>query len=356
LNVLITGNLGYVGPVLVKFVKASYPHYNISGLDTAFFSHIVSDLDASPDIGISTQYYSDIRDFNHEILEGVDAIVHLASISNDPMGKEFEAVTSEINCDASVRLAQLAASAGVKNFVFASSCSVYGDASESAKTELDQTNPLTAYAKSKVATEDVLRSTDLRGMVFTSLRFATACGWSPRLRLDLVLNDFVACAITSKEIKVLSDGTPWRPLIDVEDMSRAIVWAMTRKGENGGHFLVVNVGNSKSNFQVKDLANLVSELIPGTTVSINKDATSDKRSYTVDFALFESLAPDFQAKISIEESVKRLRDGLRRNKFTDPAFKTSQFIRLNSLRDHITRFRLDNSLRWLGAEDSTQSV
>ena len=154
-------------------------------------------------------------------------------------------------------------------------------------------------------------------MLFTSLRFATACGWSTRLRLDLVLNDFVACAITSGEITVLSDGTPWQPLIDTEDMSRAIAWAMTRSKENGGQFLAINAGSNKSNYQVKDLANAVSKLIPGTKISINKDAPPDKRSYSVDFGLYETLAPEFQPIVSLEESICRLRDGLTKMGFVD---------------------------------------
>ena len=156
-------------------------------------------------------------------------MVHLSAVSNDPMGNKFEAVTGDINQKASVRIAQLAADRGVKNFVFASSCSMYGYAEGGARKESDPTNPLTAYARSKIGSEKAFAELDLGGMTVTSLRFATACGMSDRLRLDLVLNDFVACAIASGEITVLSDGTPWRPLIDVEDMARAISWAIVRK-------------------------------------------------------------------------------------------------------------------------------
>ena len=292
------------------------------------------------------QYFGDVRDIESEMLREVDAVVHLAGVSNDPIGHEFEDVTEEINRSASVRLAEMASSAGVKNFVFASSCSMYGQAEGGARSETDPINPLTAYARSKIGTEDDLRSADLGEMVFTSLRFATACGWSTRLRLDLVLNDFVACAITSGEITVMSDGTPWRPLIDVEDMSRAIAWAMTRSGTAGGQFLAINAGSTKSNYQVKDLANAVSSLIPGTKISINKDALPDKRSYSVDFSLYESLAPEFQAIVSLEESIRRLRDGLRKMKFADKDFRQSPFIRLNTLRKHMDQGWLGRDLRW----------
>ena len=149
---------------------------------------------------------------------------------------------------------------------------MYGQTEGRARKETDPTDPLTAYARSKIGTEKDLESMNLGDMIFTSLRFATACGWSSRLRLDLVLNDFVACAITSGKITVLSDGTPWRPLIDVEDMSRAIDWAINRKKHSGGQYLVVNTGNNSSNYQVKQMANSVAKLIPETKILINKNA------------------------------------------------------------------------------------
>jgi nucleoside-diphosphate-sugar epimerase len=196
MNVLITGNLGYVGPILCKVLRNYYPSVNIVGYDSAFFANDLVDLEVSPEYLVDTQHYGDIRDINDVYLKGIDSIVHLAAVSNDPMGVEFENVTSEINRSASVRLVQMAVNAGVKNFVFASSCSMYGFSDGGARKETDITNPLTSYAKSKIGTEEDVKSISLGNMVFTSLRFATACGWSPRLRLDLVLNDFVASAIS----------------------------------------------------------------------------------------------------------------------------------------------------------------
>ena len=214
-------------------------------------------------------------------------------ISNDPMGNKFEASPAKSIATRPCELPRLAAEREVKSFVFASSCSMYGYAESGARKENDPTNPLTAYARSKIGSEKALAELDRKGMLVTSLRFATACGMSDRLRLDLVLNDFVACAIASGEITVLSDGTPWRPLIDVEDMARAILWAIRRNKENGGEFLAVNAGRDESNYQVRDLAEAVARHVPGTTVSINTNAPPDKRSYRVDFTLFRSLAPDF---------------------------------------------------------------
>jgi nucleoside-diphosphate-sugar epimerase len=263
------------------------------------------------------------------------------------MGNKFEAVTGEINRDASVRIAQMAAERGVKNFVFASSCSMYGYAEGGARKESDPTNPLTAYARSKIGCENELAELNLDGMTVTSLRFATACGMSDRLRLDLVLNDFVACAIASGEITVLSNGTPWRPLIDVEDMARAISWAIVRKRENGGKFLAVNAGRDESNYQVKDLAEAVARQVVGTTVSINTSAPPDNRSYRVDFALFRSLAPDFIPQVSLDQSIVRLRDGLVAMGFADKDFRNSPYMRLKTLERHMAAGRLGADLRWL---------
>jgi UDP-glucose 4-epimerase len=183
-------------------------------------------------------------------------------------------------------------------------------------------------------------------MVVTNLRFATACGWSPRLRLDLALNDFVACALVSHNISVLSDGTPWRPLIDVEDMCRAISWAVTRREGTGGKFLSVNIGSNDRNYQVGSLANSVANLIAGTRVSINEEAPSDTRSYAVDFSLYEKLAPHHQPQITLAQSILRLKDGLERMEFNDPRFRESIYMRLNLLRGHIEKGLLDKNLRW----------
>ena len=345
-KILITGNMGYVGPVLLRALAKAFPKAELIGCDPGFFGHAITGTDIHPDYLLRKHYFSDVRDIAPAVLTGVDAVVHLAAISNDPMGNEFTEVTAQINQDASIRLARFAVEAGVKNFVFASSCSMYGQSDGGARREIDQLNPLTAYARSKVAVEDNVKSSDLERMVFTSLRFATACGWSSRLRLDLVLNDFVACAITSKNITVLSDGSPWRPLIDVEDMCRAIIWGISRTAIEGGQFLAINAGSDKNNFRVRELAEAVAKQVPNTTVSINQDALPDNRSYKVDFSLYRTLAPDHQPQVSIEESIRKLRDGLLKISFTDKNFRDSNLIRLNTLRRHIESNRLDRDLRW----------
>ncbi len=195
MRILITGNMGYLGPVIVRHLRTSLPQAELLGFDAGFFAASLTAPEDLPETVLDAQYFGDTRDFPPALLRGVDAVVHLAAISNDPMGNRFEAPTADINARASLRLAALARDAGVRAFVFASSCSVYGFAADGPpRRESDPLSPLTAYARSKIATEQGLHAQDPGQMTISCLRFATACGMSPRLRLDLVLNDFVACA------------------------------------------------------------------------------------------------------------------------------------------------------------------
>lgn len=345
MRVLITGNLGYVGPAVVRRLRATMPNAYLHGFDSAFFAHCLTDVEALPERLLNNQSFGDIRSISPDALEGFDAVVHLAAVSNDPMGSRFSDVTQAINQDASISLAELASKSGVKNFVFASSCSVYGVADGGPRREEDPLNPITAYAASKIGTEQGLGRVE-GGMTITCLRFATACGMSSRLRLDLVLNDFVAAALTSGRISVLSDGTPWRPLIDTEDMARAIEWAATRSVANGGRFLVVNAGTDSANYQVRDLAAAVAEALPGTEVSIATDAPADSRSYQVNFAKYAQLAPQHQPIMALDDSIRNLIKGLRELQFGDENFRTSSMIRLRVLQDHLEKQRLTEDLFW----------
>jgi UDP-glucose 4-epimerase len=346
MKILITGNLGYVGPVVARHLRRAHPQARLVGYDSAFFAVALSGALVLPERTLDEQHYGDVREIPSALLEGVDAVVHLAAVSNDPMGNKFEKVTEDVNYRASVDVGRKAEKAGVSHFVFASSCSVYGFAPGAARQESDPLNPQTAYARSKVNTEKGLAEIAGGRMVITCLRFATACGMSDRLRLDLVLNDFVACALAMGEISVLSDGSPWRPLIDVRDMARAIDWGITRGAGAGGQFVAVNVGTDDRNYQVRDLANAVSEAVPGTAVSINKATLPDTRSYKVDFSLFASLAPAHQPQVTLRQSIDMLSDGLRRMGFADPDFRNSSFIRLKVLEAHIAAGRLTPDLRW----------
>ncbi|GGC67712.1 NAD-dependent epimerase [Siccirubricoccus deserti] len=345
MKVLITGNMGYVGPAVVRRLRNRFPNAYLHGYDNAYFAHCLTNALQLPERLLDRQSYGDVRTMDETLFDGCDAVVHLAAVSNDPMGNRFARVTAAINQDASVQLARTAARAGVQNFVFASSCSVYGVAEGGPRREEDPLNPVTAYAASKIGTEQALKQID-GDMVITCLRFATACGMSDRLRLDLVLNDFVACAIARGEISVLSDGTPWRPLIDTADMARAIEWAVTRPARIGGRFLTVNAGSNDRNYQVRDLANAVAAAIPGTTVSINTAAPADSRSYQVDFGRYAALAPEHQPEVTLARSIKELAEGLKAMGFADAEFRGSSLMRLQVLQSHIGQGRLSEELVW----------
>jgi len=346
MKVLITGNLGYVGPVVVRYLRRTHPNARLIGFDSAFFALSTTGATILPERFLDEQHFGDVREIPESLLEGLDAVIHLAAVSNDPMGNKFERVTEDVNYRASVDLGKKARKAGVSHFVFASSCSVYGFAPGAPRKESDELNPLTAYARSKVNTEKGLAEIRDNNMIVTSLRFATACGMSDRLRLDLVLNDFVACALAHGEISVLSDGSPWRPLIDVRDMARAIEWGIVREASAGGGFLALNVGSDDRNYQITDLSSAVAEAIPGTTVKINKTAQPDTRSYKVDFSLFASLAKNHQSQVTLRQSIDMLAKGLRSIGFADPDFRNSAYIRLKVLEAHIAAGRLTSDLRW----------
>jgi nucleoside-diphosphate-sugar epimerase len=346
MKILITGNLGYVGPWVTRQLRSSHPDAILIGLDTGYFAHCLTGPRHAPEALLDAQYYADIRRFPPECLVGVDAVVHLAAISNDPMGNAYENVTLDVNYHAGVELARRAKTAGVRSFVFASSCSVYGSADDRPRTERSAVAPLTAYAKSKVLTEEGLRDLATPTFKVSCLRFATACGMSDRLRLDLVLNDFVACALSTRRITVLSDGTPWRPLINVKDMARAIEWAIDREVDSGGPFLVVNAGSNAWNFQVVELAEAVAGVIPGTEVSINRAAPPDKRSYRVDFSLFGDLAPFHQPQSDLASTIDRLREGLQSIQFNDNDFRNSSFMRLRVLSGLVSLGLLNATLEW----------
>ena len=343
--IMVTGNMGYVGSAVVSHIRREMPGSLIVGIDSGLFGHCLSQAEL-PECGVDIQIFRDVRDLTLDLFAGVDAVVHLAAVSNDPMGLRFEAVTREINELATIRTAELAAASGVRYFVFASSCSMYGQAEGGARVEGDGLSPLTAYARSKVGAEAGLREVADRGdMAVTALRFATACGFSGRMRLDLVLNDLVASALVTGRISVLSDGSPWRPLIHVADMARAIEWAMTRPVSADDRFLAVNVGSDGWNYQVKDLAEAVRAAIPGTEIHINPDATPDKRSYRVNFGLYSAIAPNHQPLVSLPDAIEDIRDGLTRIGFSDPDYRSSGFIRLNVLSMAIEQGRLKPDLR-----------
>jgi nucleoside-diphosphate-sugar epimerase len=344
MRILVTGNMGYVGAGVVEHLRYAYPDARLIGLDLGYFANILAEPRILPECHLDVQYFGDVRKPPPEALAGVDAVVHLAAISNDPMGTRFERVTLDVNYRAAVALATTAKAAGVSRFVFASSCSVYGCGSDEPRTEDAAVEPLTAYSRSKLLTEQGLAPLASPDFQVTCLRFATACGLSDRLRLDLVLNDFVAEALVSKTVRVMSDGTPWRPLIHVRDMARAFAWALGRC--DGGDCLTVNVGADDANYQVKDLADAVASTIPGTEVWINPDAAVDRRSYRVSFARFRTLAPAAQPQVALVDAIGELANAMERMGLRDAPGTRSRFVRLHVLSELRTRGLLDEELAW----------
>lgn len=346
MKILITGNMGYVGPGVVAQLRHSHLDAALVGLDSGFFAHCLTVPTELPERLLDAQIFADVRRLPADALEGVDAVVHLAAISNDPIGSAFEEVTLAVNHAATISVARAAKAAGARAFVFASSCSMYGYAEEGLRTEDSELAPLTAYARSKVLAERDLSELADDSFAVTSLRFATACGMSDRLRLDLVLNDFVAGAIASRKVALLSDGTPWRPLINVRDMARAIDWAVEREHTNGGSFLAVNAGSDGWNYQVRELAEAVARAIPDVELSIPAEAAPDRRSYRVSFAKFRELAPDHQPQVDLETTIEDLRRGLETIGFSDENFRASPLVRLHVLNELRRRGRLAADLSW----------
>lgn len=345
MKVLVTGNLGYIGPVLGKFAKDTIPDIDLTGIDSGLFQADYSTRGKVGDCYYDRQVFKDVRVLKDEDFSGVDAVIALAAISNDPMGQAFSAATYQVNRDAVIANAQSAKRMGVKKFVFASSCSVYGAGGDKAKEESDDVNPLTDYAKSKIECEAGLKEIADENFQVICLRFATACGASNRTRLDLVLNDFVWTFLTTDKINILSDGTPLRPIIDVQDMSRAMCWAAQYNSLS--NFLVLNCGNDVNNFSVLELAMKVTFGDLGK-ISINADAVADLRSYRVNFSKFEKLSGFYSPINTVEESIRQLT-----NQFSVilPSMKIydecmEQFKRHSTLNRLIKDGSLNKDLKW----------
>ena len=347
MRIVVTGNLGYIGPELGKNIKNYYENCTLLGIDTGLFLQCLTSESRIGDTYYDNQKFCDIRDISINDLNNCDAVVSLAAVSNDPIGNDFEDATNQINFEANCRLANLCSEAGVKKFIFASSCSMYGAGGENAKNESDPTAPLTAYAKSKIGVEKTLNKCLLGSQTkLIFLRFATACGASDRLRLDLVLNDFVASALKYKTISILSDGSPWRPLIDVNDMAKAIIWAIDSKFENHKP-ISINIGSNDWNFNVIQLAESVAEYIKGTKIIVNPNAPRDNRSYKVDFSLYKSLSGSFYPSGTIDQSLNRLINIIDKMHLPNDGFRKTKYIRLNHIKNLISKRKINKEFRWI---------
>jgi nucleoside-diphosphate-sugar epimerase len=344
MRVLVTGHNGYIGSVMIPMLRAA--GYGVAGLDSDYFEPCLLAGQEVPERLPGGG--KDLRDVAAADLEGFDAVVHLGGLSNDPLGNLDAALTRRINDDASVRLAELAKEAGVRRFLFSSSCSIYGAADpDDLLDEQAAFHPVTPYAVAKVRMEERLAAMAGDGFSPTYLRNATAYGVSPRLRLDLVLNNLVASAVTSGEIHMLSDGTPWRPLVHVEDICRAFL-AVLGAPREVVHDQAYNVGRSEENYRIRELAEIVAETVPDCRITYAADAGPDKRCYRVDFGKIAGLA-GFEPRWDARRGARELYDAYRRAGLTREEFLGPRFVRLSRIRELQKAGRLDKALRWRSA-------
>ena len=339
MRVLVTGSMGYIGTVLVPMLLTE--GHEVVGLDTDYYSRctFVGTTADTPNLRL------DVRDVTAESLKGFDAIIHLAGLSNDPLGDYRPMLTEEINFKASVRIAKLAKEVGVERFIFASSCSNYGASGDQFLTEDAAFNPVTPYGESKVRVELELRELADDSFCPVYLRASTAYGMSPRIRFDLVLNNLTAWAFTTGRVYLKSDGSPWRPIVHVEDICRAYVAALEAPREAVFN-QAFNVGTTTENYQIREIADLVEAIVPGCRVEYAEDAGPDKRCYRVDCNKIARVLHGFKPQWTARRGVEQLYQAYKSVGLTLEDFEGPRFMRIAHVKKLIGDGLLDENLRW----------
>lgn len=339
MRVLVTGHNGYVGSVMTQVLQDA--GHDVLGLDTYLFEGCTM----GPEVPDVPALRMDLRDVEPHHLQGIDAVVHLAALCNDPLGAMHKGTTYAINREASVRLAEAAKAAGVERFAFASSCSLYGVAGTAPVTEESAFNPITAYGESKVEAEHRISPLADDDFSPTFLRNATAYGPSPRLRADIVINNLVGYAMTTGEIVLNSDGSPWRPLLHVRDMAQAFL-AVIEAPRDVVHNQAFNIGTTAENYQVKELVRLVQDAVPGTRARLGAEAGADPRSYKVDCSKLARMLPAAVPTRTVPQGIEELVAAYRAHGVTEAEFFGPRFTRIKRIQALQADGRLDDELRW----------
>lgn len=330
MNIFVTGHKGYIGAHLVSVLKQN--GHKVTGCDINLFTGCEWEEFTKPD----NELRKDVRDLTQKDLEGFDCIMHLAAISNDPMGDLNEDLTYSINQNGSIRLAKIAKSAGVPRFLLASSCSAYGKGETLDLDENAKLNPVSAYAISKINSEREISKLADDSFSPAFLRNATAYGYSPMLRIDLVVNNLLGCAFTKGEIRIMSDGTPWRPLIHCKDIANAfLAFALAPKGKI--HNRAVNIGANSENYQVKDIADKVNKLMPEANIVFTGEVGADPRNYRVKFDLLYDLLPDFKLEYNLDKGMDELFQKFKEHNFSVSDFDGDKFVRLRTLKSRLSQ-------------------